>query len=216
VGTDERDLHRGWRAALAGWAGLVLTAALAGCAGRRVPEVAAVGWIQEGIASYYDGEFVGRPTASGEILSPELLTAAHPTLPFGSLLKVTNLANGREALVTVNDRGPFVKNRILDLTLAGAKALDYVGAGTTPVRLVVLALPAPAAPLWLQVGAFQDRARAEALAAELRGRGESPGLVEEAGWTKVRLGPYRDEPQAVAARRRCRALGLDGYFLRRP
>jgi rare lipoprotein A len=88
---------------------------------------------QEGIASWYGAEFEGRPTASGEIFDSSQYTAAHPSLPFGTFLTVTNMNNGRKVNVRVNDRGPFVSSRIIDLSQAAAQMLDMVGSGTAPV-----------------------------------------------------------------------------------
>ena len=88
---------------------------------------------QEGIASWYGTEFDGRPTASGELFNSTLFTAAHPTLPFGSMLRVTNKHNNRQVTVRVNDRGPFVSARIIDLSQAAAEALDLIATGTAPV-----------------------------------------------------------------------------------
>ncbi|MDR1127912.1 MAG: septal ring lytic transglycosylase RlpA family protein, partial [Treponema sp.] len=85
---------------------------------------------QEGIASWYGQEFAGRPTASGEVFNPSQFTAAHPTLPFGTLLKVTNRHNNRSVTVRVNDRGPFVSSRIIDVSRAAAEQLDIVATGT--------------------------------------------------------------------------------------
>jgi rare lipoprotein A len=93
---------------------------------------------QEGIASWYGTEFDGRPTASGELFNSSLYTAAHPTLPFGTLLSVTNLNNGRKVNVKVNDRGPFVSSRIIDLSQAAAQMLDMAAAGTAPVLVEAL------------------------------------------------------------------------------
>jgi rare lipoprotein A len=90
---------------------------------------------QEGIASWYGQEFAGRPTASGEIFNPGLLTAAHPTLPFGTVLTVTNKQNMRQVKIRVNDRGPFVSTRIIDLSRAAAEVLDMLITGTAPVSL---------------------------------------------------------------------------------
>ena len=91
--------------------------------------------IQEGIASWYGEEFAGRPTACGEIFNPSLFTAAHPNLPFGTVLTVTNKQNMRQVTVRINDRGPFVAARIIDLSHAAAEALDMVYTGTAPVTL---------------------------------------------------------------------------------
>jgi rare lipoprotein A len=90
---------------------------------------------QEGVASWYGYEFDGRPTASGEIYNSSLFTAAHPTLPFGTTLLVTNRQNNRQVAVKVNDRGPFVGGRIIDLSRAAAEQLDMLITGTAPVTI---------------------------------------------------------------------------------
>ena len=88
---------------------------------------------QEGMASWYGKEFAGRPTASGEIFNPDMYTAAHPNLPFGTVLTITNRQNMRQVTVRINDRGPFVAARIIDLSQAAAEALDMVHSGVVPV-----------------------------------------------------------------------------------
>ncbi|MDR2767421.1 MAG: septal ring lytic transglycosylase RlpA family protein [Treponema sp.] len=123
--------------------GLVLAAALAGA--QNISEVTGGIFRQEGIASWYGAEFSGRPTSSGEIFNPTLFTAAHPLLPFGTMLKITNTHNNKSVTVKVNDRGPFVAARIIDLSQAAAEALDMVRTGTAPViveSLNEVALPA--------------------------------------------------------------------------
>ncbi len=95
---------------------------------------------QEGVASWYGTDFHGRPTANGEVYNMYDLTAAHPTLPLPSLVRVTNLENGRSAVVRVNDRGPFVKNRIIDLSKQAARALDFERKGTARVRVTYMGL----------------------------------------------------------------------------
>ena len=92
----------------------------------------------EGIASYYADKFVGRTTASGEKYKHNKLTAAHKTLPFGTKVKVTNLTNKKSVVVVINDRGPFVKGRIIDLSKSAAKKLDFVNKGITKVKITVL------------------------------------------------------------------------------
>jgi rare lipoprotein A len=121
-------------------------------------------FIEEGTASWYGVPFHGRRAADGEIFDMNSLVAAHRTLPFGSILRVTNLNNGREVQVRVIDRGPFVGDRILDLARAAAVALDMIGTGTAPVRIELLSGPAPAVgDFTVQVGAFTDRSNAERL-----------------------------------------------------
>jgi rare lipoprotein A len=90
---------------------------------------------QEGIASWYGGEFDGRPTASGEIFDSGRFTAAHPSLPFGTILTITNKQNNRKVSVRVNDRGPFVSARIIDVSKAAAEQLDMIVTGTAPVLI---------------------------------------------------------------------------------
>ena len=91
------------------------------------------GFKQEGVASWYGKEFEGKPTASGEIFNPDLYTAAHPNLPFGTILMVTNKQNMRQVTVRVNDRGPFVASRIIDVSRAAAEVLGMINTGTAPV-----------------------------------------------------------------------------------
>ena len=96
------------------------------------------GFRQEGIASYYGPKFQGRKTSSGEIFDMYALTAAHNTLPFGTLVKVTNLENGLSVIVRINDRGPFKKKRIIDLSYEAARRIGMLGPGTAKVRLEVV------------------------------------------------------------------------------
>lgn len=94
-----------------------------------------------GMASYYGEEFHGRKTANGEIFDMNQLTAAHRTLPFETLCRVTNLENNRSVIVRINDRGPFVKNRVMDLSRAAALKLDGLKSGVFPVKIEIIKLP---------------------------------------------------------------------------
>jgi len=110
----------------------------AGCGARRdavhpVPQ--ATPSVQTGTASWYGRQFAGRRTASGEVFRPQDLTAAHRTLPFGTRVRVTNLDNGRSAMVRINDRGPFARRRILDCSEAAARRLGFRHDGTARVRI---------------------------------------------------------------------------------
>ena len=112
------------------WAGFALF--LLACA-PRVPLKS--GWEREGMGSYYGRELQGRRTANGEIFNRSDLTCAHPSLPFGSCVKVTALDSGRSVKVRVNDRGPFVKGRIIDVSEGAARKSGMVGQGVARVRL---------------------------------------------------------------------------------
>lgn len=105
----------------------------------QVPDAAAN--VQIGIASWYGPNFAGRLTSDGEIFDPGQLTAAHRTLPFGTLVKVTNLVNNESVVVRINDRGPFKPNRIIDLSRAAAEAIHMKTMGVARVKLEPLALP---------------------------------------------------------------------------
>src|SRR6187549_1131346 len=124
-----------------------------------------------GLASYYAEPYHGRKTASGEIFdSYRELTAAHRTLPFNTMVRVTNKLNGREVDVRINDRGPFVDGRVIDLSLRAAREIDLVQAGIAPVKLTVLqaSTEPPKAPLFaVQVGAFESEAAAQELKQKL-------------------------------------------------
>lgn len=111
---------------------------LSGCAGGSGEMSSDPGSVQEGQASYYAHKFHGRQTASGEIYDENQMTAAHKTLPFGTRVRVTNLANGKKAIVRINDRGPFVKGRIIDLSYQAAGELDCITQGVVGVRVEVL------------------------------------------------------------------------------
>lgn len=124
---------------------------------------------EEGLASWYGHPYHGRRAASGEIYNMNDMTAAHRTLPFGTQVKVHNLDSDADVQVRINDRGPFVEDRIIDLSYAAAKALRMVGPGMARVRLEILnpdVVSGPAAPPGLfsvQVGAFKEGANAERL-----------------------------------------------------
>jgi len=106
---------------------------------------------QEGIASWYGREFEGRPTASGEIFDSSKLTAAHPSLPFGTWLVVTNLHNNKSVTVRVNDRGPFVAARVIDVSRAAAEQLDMIVTGTAPVVIESINGVAVSSPVSAQI-----------------------------------------------------------------
>jgi len=99
------------------------------------------GWSEEGLASYYGNEFSGRSTASGEAYAPDAMTAAHPSLPFGTRVRVTRLDTGKSVVVRINDRGPFQKGRVVDVSLRAARELDFVREGLVRVRLEMAETP---------------------------------------------------------------------------
>ena len=210
-------------------AALSLLALLAGCSTAVVttpPTPAAppaAGNEEVGFASWYGAQHQGKRTASGEVYDMNQLTAAHRTLPFGTRLLVTNRDTSQSAEVRVNDRGPFVKGRILDVSYAAARQLGAVGAGIFPVRLRVIALPgtgldAPGGDgtFTVQVGSFTSRARAEALCDAV---GSEATVIEStvAGATvyRVRVGAFPDRAQANPTASTLTARGFTPLILSR-
>ena len=118
---------------------LVLLTLAVACGGKKAPSTVKPPkrYVEEGIASWYGKKYHGRTTANGERFDMRALTAAHRTLPFGTVVKVTNLENGRTVEVRINDRGPFVKGRVIDLAKGAAKKLDMIQAGVVRVRLEI-------------------------------------------------------------------------------
>jgi len=189
------------------------------------------GYDETGLASWYGDQFNGRPTASGERFDMHALTAAHKTLPLPGLVEVTNLANGRRIVVRVNDRGPFVDNRIIDLSRGAAEALGMLQAGVGEVRVRYLGRApragggatlqyaagarAPSAPpepstrgdYWIQAGAFSDRRAARRVADELGDRASVDGGRGD-GLFRVLVGPW---PDPNAAERSRQAVIARGY-----
>jgi rare lipoprotein A len=137
--------------AVAGFVASFIGATLAVCAGCGArprahvpappPPPARIGWTETGIASWYGNPYNGRRTSSGEIFDMDRLTAAHRTLPFNTWLEVTNLTNGKTVDVRITDRGPFIKGRIIDLSLAAAREVDMIREGIVRVRIKVIAAP---------------------------------------------------------------------------
>lgn len=180
------------------------------------------GLVEKGQASWYGGKFHGRQTASGEIFDKEEMTAAHRTLPFGTLLRVTNEDNGRQAVVRVNDRGPFARGRILDCSERAADELGFRLAGTAKVTIETLGRAGG------DDGRLTKKERKRLREHVQRAsRDASAGLPrdlvrpvdEEAGEFELQVGAFRDEGNARRLAERLRSEGhgarltvtLDGF-----
>jgi rare lipoprotein A len=170
----------------------------------RQPAIPGV-YSEEGVASWYGVPFNGHRTSNGEIYDMHLFTAAHRTLPFNAMIRVTNLSNGMQTDVRINDRGPFVANRVIDLSLSAAQAIGMVGPGTANVRLEMVSGPSPQLGFFaVQVGAFTVEANADKLRAQLLAR-YSPVTVltydsPNGSFYRVRVGraPTEDAAQKIA------------------
>jgi rare lipoprotein A len=192
---------------------------VAGCAEHAAQPPAT----QIGIASWYGPGFHGKQTASGEVYDQFDLTAAHPTWPLGTRALVTNLENGRAIEVRINDRGPFVDDRVVDLSYAAADAIDMVQDGTSSVRLEPLSShdgPIGSVHFAVQVASFSDHPQAIALRDRIaRASAARTGLPErstvyvlttvmEEPVYRVRVGPY---PERQVARERAASMARAGF-----
>jgi rare lipoprotein A len=262
----------------------------AACSGNHHPVTtpSSAGPSTRGMASWYGTKFDGRRTANGERYDMHQLTAAHPTLPFGTLVQVTNVENGRQVVVRINDRGPFGRRRIIDLSYAAARELRMVGPGTAQVELAVVGrfdptapaspaqpillagatagaaagaaagappapdssppgtpaatpapalaaaldtadvdlpdadrtAPAPAAEVphstvrtarlhyTVQVGAFGEAERAEALQRDLAGRYPEAAVSSDGTWSRVQVGRFGNREEAEVLRDELASIGL--------
>jgi len=166
---------------------------------------------ETGLASWYGHPYHGRAASNGEIYDMEKLTAAHRTLPFGTWVHVTNLANNKSVDVRIIDRGPFIDGRIIDLSHAAAQVIDLIGPGVAEVRLEILSAPQiTPADSWysVQAGAFRDKDRAEHLRVSMEREYGSARLVLRPGspslW-RVLVGRERTEDAAGFLAERVRA-----------
>jgi rare lipoprotein A len=169
---------------------------------------------EQGIASWYGHPYHGRPTSSGEIYNMYDMTAAHRTLPFGTQVRVHDLDNGQDVSVRINDRGPFVGGRIIDLSYAAAKAMGMVGAGTAMVRLEILNPTVLEAPgiFAVQVGAFRERSNADRLRDRIADRFQ-PVIIQsfdrgDGLYHRVRVGQESSEEAARELARQLVEAGL--------
>jgi len=161
---------------------------------------------EEGLATWYTAPYKGRRSANGQVFSDHDLTAAHRTLPMGSLIVVTNLKTGQSAAMRITDRGPFVEDKLIDLTIASAKATGIYRAGTARVRVDVYSTPKPIATggRWcVQIGAFKSEHTATKLKAQLLRKYPNANVIEFPGedsyWVRIRpQGDNRQQAESIA------------------
>jgi rare lipoprotein A len=182
------------------------------------------GYLERGVASWYGPTFHGGNTSNGESYDMYGMTAAHKTLPLPTYARVTNLRNGKSIVVRINDRGPFVANRLIDLSYTAAAKLDMLREGTTLVEVRALtpgepdalsrSAVAPVPTLYLQAGAFADADNAQRLLARLQAAGlagafiASPLQGRASPLYRVRLGPVATVAEFDALNARLAALGI--------
>jgi rare lipoprotein A len=180
------------------------------------PLASCVGYQEDGIASWYGKKFHGRKTASGEVYNMYAMTAAHKTLPMFTKVRVLNLENGRSADFIINDRGPFVKKRIIDLSYQGARTLGIVSKGTARVRVTALGGPTRSNKAqkarsnelyYVQVASYRNHTNASRVLGRLQQLGYSgsrmhPVLIGNERWWRVQAGVFSRLENADQARKR--------------
>ncbi len=195
---------------------LFTTVLLAGCAHQYRP---GPGFVETGTASWYGEDFHGKPTALGEPYDMYGISAAHKTIPLGSKVRVTNLVNGNQVVCTVNDRGPFVGDRIIDMSYGAARRLAMVETGLARVRVEVLEMPRyySGGRYTLQFGAFSARDNALRLAGLIETKGHQPNIEQATvyGSTvyRVRLGAFTSMDGAKNLMQSFTSQGISCYIV---
>jgi rare lipoprotein A len=199
------------------------------------PLPSAEGYVEEGLASWYGREFHGKPTSCGEPYDMYAMTAAHKTLPLGTTVKVTNRRNGREVLLRINDRGPFVAGRIIDLSCRAAQELGSATPGLAPVRVEAVQVaseqhiagstywkvdPVPSFRYGLfavQIGSFRDQNNASRLKEKMRKGYDTIQIVpvsdRDGSRYRVQVGTYQDILVAQEEMKRLRGNGFPDAFV---
>jgi rare lipoprotein A len=170
--------------------------------------------VQQGIASWYGKDFHGKQTSSGEVYDMYQLTCAHQTLPLGTMVMVTNLENGKSVELKVNDRGPFVKGRIIDVSYAAAKMLDMSEKGTAMVKVEVFGpVIEEIQRFTLQVGSFVDETNAQRLAEQLRKSFENVHVTtmetQTQKYHRVRVGQFDTKESALVMAEKLSQMGFN-------
>ncbi len=190
---------------------------LASCATTRHGRV-----LEQGEASWYGPGFHGRTTANGETYDQDRLTAAHRTLPFNTVVRVINLDNGKAVNVRINDRGPYARGRIIDLSKEAARRIDMVDSGIAPVRLVLVSTEQPIRTrgpgsirqeeFTIQLAAYHRRSDAEAYSAQIPRSRVATGEVDGRTVYRVYYGRYRSAADARQDLERFKRDGYEGYI----
>ncbi len=173
--------------------------------------------IESGIASWYGPKFHGKKTANGERFDQNELTAAHRTLPFNSIIKVVNSDNGSSVIVKINDRGPFAKNRIIDLSKKAAEEIDIIRKGTGHVKLILLSsnskLPTniKVAHYTVQIGSFANIQDAVKFSANINDSRIVEANINRKVFYRIYVGLFEEESEAETLRNYLITKGYDGF-----
>ena len=174
--------------------------------------------IEKGVASWYGPNFHGKKAANGETYNMHGLTAAHRTLPFNTVVRVQNLDNNKAVEVRINDRGPFAKNRIIDLSKKAAEKIDMIGPGTARVQLILVTQTSQDLPkdlktqtFTIQIASFQSRKLAQEKSAEISGSRVERAVVDRKKVFRVYYGSYQSKEEAKEKLRELKRKGVGGF-----
>ncbi|SMO42764.1 septal ring lytic transglycosylase RlpA family protein [Gracilimonas mengyeensis] len=175
--------------------------------------------VEHGVASWYGPNFDGKLTANGEIYDMNGVTAAHRTIPFGTILLVENIDNGKSVQVRVNDRGPYAKDRIIDLSKGAAEAIEMIGPGTANVQLYLVEgdlensrITDIKVPTYtVQLGSYQEKSQAEKRQKQINGSWIEPVSSNNKIMYRLYYGNFTDPDEAREEMRRLRRSGHDGF-----
>jgi rare lipoprotein A len=173
--------------------------------------------IDTGVASWYGPGFHGKTTANGETYDQSAMTAAHRTLPFNTVVRVTNVENGKSVTVRINDRGPYVNNRVIDLSYAAAREIGMIDAGLARVRLQLVSSEAPVSRrqgpelFTVQLASYNQKSQADEFAAGIRGAFVQSARVDGRTFYRVYYGRYESRERAERAMRDLNRSGHEGF-----
>lgn len=204
---------------------LVIAVFIGSCAPRRHrPPSDEVVYREEGIASWYGSKFHGRKTSSGERYNMHALTAAHRTLPLDTVARVTHIESGRQVTVKINDRGPFIEGRIIDLSYGAARRLGMVKEGIAPVAVETFAggkgshFPVPSGTFSVQAGSFLEHENAERLLSELKEEHPDVSLItfhdNRKTYYRVRVGRFSTREEAARTSRQLERKNYRNFIVR--
>lgn len=179
----------------------------------------AAGYVERGVASWYGEDFHGRPTSSGEIYNMYDLTAAHKLMPLGTVAKITNLDNGRSVVVKINDRGPFVDGRVIDLSYSAASEIGMVDEGVSKVEIKVLKWGKSLSDFTVQIGSFVVEENAQKLKAKLNWKYKDVHIItyetNDKKYYRVRVGSTKDIGKAERLAEKLSEEGFSFFITRK-
>ena len=194
------------------WGLIVIALFVSSCAMPAYRQPYAAGYVERGIASWYGEDFHGRPTSSGEIYNMYDLTAAHKLMPLGTIAKITNLENDQSVVVKINDRGPFIEGRIIDLSYSAAREIGMAEKGLSRVEIEVMKWGEKLTDFTVQVGSFEVEENAQRLKEKLNQKYKDAHIItyetNDKIYYRVRVGSTKD---ILEAERLAEKLSEEGY-----